>query len=42
MGCSRDMDYWDGMGCWGDEMGRWDGIRLIGEMDHLDVMVRRA
>ena len=38
---SRDMDYWDGMGCWG-EIGRREGIRLIGEMDHFDIMVRRA
>ena len=32
---------WNGL-LGGDEIGRWDGIRLIGEMDHLDVMVRRA
>ena len=31
---------WNGL--LGDEIGRRDGIRLIGEMDHLDAMVSRA
>ena len=34
---------WNGLLLLGDgKIGRRDGIRLIGEMDHLDAMVRRA
>ena len=32
---------WNGL-LGGGKIGHRDGIRLIGEMDHLDAMVRRA